>query len=769
MAVISDSTRLMRDEDSPMLLRLSRALARLKSTLTVMNVTARPGDELSGLLAWLRHGLGMRLVIACATRGESGENLCGVESGDALGLIRTTEMEAAAKVLDSHLLWLGYGMSDPVHDFGYSRDGEETLRRWRGDLVIRRLAGGYRIYRPDIVLLSHADIPGTPGHHRAMAPIAEAAMALAADPMADLGDVPGSDLPAWQVSKLYLPARPGGTGDGPVPTLTVEAARRDRVTGVPFERIGEWSRARHASQGLGRWPAAPRRSWDLHRLGAMREGDMAEGLASDLVGLADDCVDLPMLYDAAEHVAAALAQFPDAEAVVPHLLRADTALREADRQITRNCARFHGHCISQKRQEIALAISEAIGLRPYLSVSPHRLEAGGSADLRLQMEPGIATRISDIEFHLPAGATISEQRISTAPGAAPTPNFRPFWSPHGCRAVLRADVSFDLRSQRLTIPVPAIPDLCIAPSPLVSFTPAEVLLTPHARSAMVQVSPPGSGLTGSAGITLSQTGDEVTLSWPEGSPPGHQLLRGRAADGAPGFSETQLALPDGHGAGMAAPAMLRVLSLDCARPLGRIGVIAGRDRAGLWLQRLGADAREVEMGGRVDLSDLDAVLLGVDAAARRGLDPAALRDFVARGGYLLSLEHRAEAWNGAGIAPLPLRIGTAPARGCAVDPAGPVTLLSSDHSLLTGPNRITAEDWAGWVSHRGQNFAQEWDAAYEPLIELSDERGTAQRGAVLSARIGQGRHSHCVLSLPRQMDAGIPGAFRIFANLISAW
>lgn len=455
-----------------MLMRLAHALGRLKSTLTVMNVVAHPGDELSGLLAWLRYGRGMRVAIACATRGEAGRNALGPETGDALGLIRTAEMEAAAQVLDAHLLWLGFGTSDPVHDVGFSSDGDGLLRRWRGDLVIRRLAGGYRIMRPDIVIPSGPVDPAGHGTHQAMARVAQEAIALAADPLAELGEVPGSDLPAWQVAKLYLPAwSRDGAADVPEPTVTVEAGRRDPVTGVPFERIGEWARARHASQEMGRWPVLPRAEWDLHLKGSRREREITDGLFFDLVSVADDCVDLPMLYDAAEHVDNALALFPDADAVIPPLLRANAALRDAERRMTRICARLHGHCIVQKRQEIALAISEAVGLRPYLSVSPHRVAAGEGADIELLMEPGSGIRVSDIEFHMPAGVSVSEQRLTVSDSASPTPDFRPFWSPLGDRAVLRADVSFDLRSQRLTIPVPAGPDLRIAPSRQMRFDP----------------------------------------------------------------------------------------------------------------------------------------------------------------------------------------------------------------------------------------------------------------------------------------------------------
>ncbi|MFT6537534.1 MAG: LmbE family N-acetylglucosaminyl deacetylase, partial [Loktanella salsilacus] len=99
--------RLARREAAPALMRLSRALSRLDSVLTVMNTGAHPDDEHSGLMAWLRFGCGMRVVIACSTRGEGGQNALGPERGGLLGMVRTREMEEAARVLDCDVAWVG--------------------------------------------------------------------------------------------------------------------------------------------------------------------------------------------------------------------------------------------------------------------------------------------------------------------------------------------------------------------------------------------------------------------------------------------------------------------------------------------------------------------------------------------------------------------------------------------------------------------------------------------------------------------------------------
>ena len=176
--MLTDHERIARQQGDPALLRLQRALSRLKSVLTYMNTGAHPDDEHSGLLAALRFHYGMRVVVACATRGEGGQNAIGPERGAALGVLRTREMEASARVIDAGIAWLGHGPDDPLHDFGFSKSGDDTLARWGERRILERLVKAYRMERPDIVSPTFLDVPGQHGHHRAMTRAAVGAFAL---------------------------------------------------------------------------------------------------------------------------------------------------------------------------------------------------------------------------------------------------------------------------------------------------------------------------------------------------------------------------------------------------------------------------------------------------------------------------------------------------------------------------------------------------------------------------------------------------------------
>jgi hypothetical protein len=93
--------------------------------------------------------------------------------------------------------------------------------------------------------------------------------------------------------------------------------------------------------------------------------------------------------------------------------------------------------------------------------------------------------------------------------------------------------------------------------------------------------------------------------------------------------------------------------------------------------------------------------------------------------------------------------------------------LQPQHALLTTPNRITAADFDGWVQERGLYFANPWDASYQTVLSFNDPGETPKDGGLVVARHGQGTYIYTGLAFFRQLPAGVPGAWRLFANLVS--
>ncbi|MFC7704459.1 PIG-L family deacetylase [Plastorhodobacter daqingensis] len=772
---MTDRDRIARQMEDPALLRLHRALSRLESVVTVMNTGAHPDDEQNGLLAFLRLGLGMRVVVACSTRGEGGQNILGPERGAALGVLRTREMEAAAARIDADVVWLGFGPGDPVHDFGFSKTGEGTLARWGEERLLERLVRAYRSECPDIVIPTFLDVPGQHGHHRAMTRAARQAIALAADPAA-FPDHLAEGLQPWQVAKFYLPAWSGGgaTYDDELPppkaTLRVQAAGRDPATGAAWDHIGEWSRYYHASQAMGQWRDVPRDGWDLHLEGGAPEAAITEDLPASLGDLAALPGAPPALSVAADAIGAAIAAFPAADRILPALLQADRALQEAEA----DSAYPHRHRVTRKRIEVQAALFEAAGVTIRAWPEPALLPAGGQGRIGWHVA---GDRPVTLRAVLPDGVTGGEAgptglTVTAAPDAPFSQPFRPGWEARGGNhgTFLSAEMVLEDRTIRRRVDLDE--PLQIVPARTLQVEPdAFVLRLADPPAALdLRFRGPVPDLSLPPGVTLD--GTRLHLTGPIA--PGLHDLAPRL-DGRPAMRMTTAAYPHVGRLAYLEPAALRLLALDLALPDARIGYVGGGgDRVGLWLGRMGLDVTVLDdLAADADLSRFDTIVIGIVAfGTRPDLAAAvpALHRFVQDGGHLVTLYQRPDQGWTEGVPPRPLTIGTPSLRWRVTDPAAPVTVLAPDHPLLSGPNRIGPEDWAGWDKERGIYFAARWDAAYQPLLAMSDAGEAPLQGALVSGAIGAGRHTHTSLVLHHQLDRLVPGAFRLLANLVQpAW
>src|SRR5690606_24846474 len=185
------------------------------------------------------------------------------------------------------------------------------------------------------------------------------------------------------------------------------------------------------------------------------------------------------------------------------------------------------------------------------------------------------------------------------------------------------------------------------------------------------------------------------------------------------------------------------------------------------------DATELDDAALADadgLAPYGALVVGTFAFRRPALAAARarVRAWVEAGGTLVTLYHRpGDGWDPDATPPRRIEIGSPSLRWRVTDENAKVTHLVPDHPALTGPNRIGPADWEGWQKERGLYFARAWDPAYVPLIELADPGETPHRGALISAEIGRGRHSHVALNLHHQLPELVPGAFRLMANLVA--
>jgi hypothetical protein len=174
-----------------------------------------------------------------------------------------------------------------------------------------------------------------------------------------------------------------------------------------------------------------------------------------------------------------------------------------------------------------------------------------------------------------------------------------------------------------------------------------------------------------------------------------------------------------------------------------------------------------EMLENADLSPFDALITGIRAyntRERLKLAKGRLLQYVERGGTLIVQYNVPSAQLADLIGPYPLTIGR---DRVSVEDA-PVAFLIPDHPLLNFPNKITSKDFDGWVQERGLNFPSQWDTKYDAVLSSHDPGESDKKGSLLYARYGRGIFISTSLSWFRQLPEGVPGAYRLFANLISA-
>lgn len=769
---LTPQQRIADDRQMPRSIALWRALQPLRSIVRFMNTGAHPDDETSAMLAALIFRDGVNISYACANRGEGGQNDIGPEVTEDLGTVRTAEMERAADVLDMPLYWLSETPDDLIFDFGFSKLGTETMEKWTRERVLSRFVDIIRMERPDIICPTFLDIPGQHGHHRAMTEAAHEVFDLAADPSFE-----GGGHEVWQVSKLYLPAWSGAGGayDDEVPpppaTVTVDGKGVEELSGWTWERIGQHSRWYHKTQGMGHWVrSGDERNWPLH-LARSRVGEnenvVTDNLPQTLRDLEGDGPMQAGLVSAQLAINDAIEAFPDRAAIVKAASAAHRALMKIDPPASMR------HHIFVKRAQLARVIRLASGADVRAWLEDDVLQPGQTTGLTLDVRPPEHGDIA-ITMDMPLDWQSDGQSITVSKLAAPSNPYPAIYDPLDPPSpAIHVEVNGAKSALPLETPPLVLPKVRAA----LSHDKGVINLAGEERSFSLSLSGSSGGDPSfdlPEGWSQNWNTGEVTITAPDDLTADLYtlplLLDGKLAHTVRQFNYSHIA-PRLR----AFPAELKLRAVHVELPTGRIGYIgAGNETVADWLAALGCDVvvlDEEALALPSAFEGLDSLLIGVFANRFRPDLRARMPDvhaWVKVGGNLVTLYHRPwDNWDPDTTPPARLEIGQPSLRWRVTDEKAEVTHLAPDHPLLTAPNPIGKDDWADWHKERGLYFAKSWDAAYAPLLQMSDPGEEPHKGALLSAQIGEGRHTHCCLILHHQMEKLTPGAFRLMANLLA--
>jgi LmbE family N-acetylglucosaminyl deacetylase len=780
---------------------------------SVLHVAAHPDDENTQLITYLARGRRVRTAYLSITRGDGGQNVLGGEFGAQLGLIRTHELLAARR-LDG-----GRQFFTRAIDFGFSKDPEETLKIWDEQAVLSDVVRVIRTFRPDVIVTRFSpQASRTHGHHTASAILAVEAFKLSGDRTAFPDQL--KDLEPWQPKRIVMNRGLGGGRGGGEGAVQLDVGGTDVLLHESFSSIASRSRAMHKSQGFGNFGSGGRGGGSRPRTESFQllAGDPAKKDIFD--GIDVQWTRVRGGAEIGKLAREVIAKFNPADPAtsVPDLLilrRELTAL--ADEPLVR-----------EKRRDFDQILQACLGLVVESTLTRAEVSPGDSVTIEHSVirkgkvpvtwlgvrYPNLNTKVNQTsQLPLDQAVKVTQQQV--------LPNDIPVSQPYWLREVpgvgvyrvadasligqplgpppLLAEEEFEVEGQTFVVPIvptarvvengkrierslEVIPPVFLGfPFEVARFAPGQK------RSVQVTVSRSRPNVTGE--LTLSApadwkvgprsqkfeiaTGTQAKYTF-EVTPPANPAsasIVAQATVGGRTYDNGRVDIKYDHiGHLLLQPtARLTAASFDLNIRGRNVGYVEGAgDSVAECLTQMGYTVKPLSGTDltKEGLRGLDAVVMGVRAFNVRkdlGAHMPALFAFAEAGGNLIVQYNRPEGLKSDRFAPY--NLGLSGQR--VTDEQSPVTFLLPDHPALNTPNKITRADFDGWVQERGIYFPDEWDQHFKPILAFKDPNEPPLEGGILIAAHGRGNVIYTSLAWFRELPAGVPGAYRLFANLVS--
>lgn len=781
----------------------------------VLYIAAHPDDENTRFISWMSKSQYIRTGYLSLTRGGGGQNLIGPELNEKLGVIRTQELLAARKI-DKGEQFFARSL-----DFGYSKTAEESLAIWDSVATLSDVVYVIRKFRPDLIVTRFSPEPGpTHGHHTASAQLAMTAFDLAGDSTAFPEHL--DRVEPWQPKSLYWNTSSWFFKDNPdtlenMGSLKADVNGYSPELGASFPEIAAESRSCHKSQGFGiEKTRGEMPEYFYHLKGEEAEEDLMEVINQHWGNIEGG-------KEIEEEIDKAIKNFhyEQPSASIYNLIKIDRMLNQLDDHFLK----------AQKRTELQEIIKDCLGLYIESSTSQHTAAPGEEIELTIEVtnRSDIGVIADRISFHGLRSDTVLLQELTNGNPEKFTTSFtvpesaeytHPYWLKHpATTGMYTVHEQHDRGKPELEAPLQAYYDI-VVDGHIMTFSSPVVYKTTDPVKAEVyrpfEITPP-------ATISL----DDHTLVFPDRQPKKIEVTvtaqkdntKGRLSPDLPeGWSyqlkdpsfdlqrkgqakrfNITITPPEKGSAGnidftldingtsynkelvaidydhipyqMLFPdARIKVVKVNLQLKSKKIGYIDGTgDDVPVSLRQVGytVDMLPPHKLGNIDLSAYDAIILGIRAFNTSEQLPhhtGVLFDYVKKGGNLIVQYNTSHHLKTEDIAPYPLKLS----RDRVTQEEAPVTFLSPKHPVLNTPHKITTEDFDGWIQERGLYFADEWDENhFTPILACNDPDKDPKKGGLLVAQHGKGYYIYTGYSWFRQLPAGVPGAYRLFTNMVS--
>ncbi|GAA4324492.1 PIG-L family deacetylase [Pontixanthobacter gangjinensis] len=786
---------------------------------SVLYIAAHPDDENTRLISYFSNERNARTAYLSLTRGDGGQNLIGPELREQLGLIRTQELLAARRI-DG-----GEQFFSRANDFGYSKTPSETLEIWNKDEVLSDVVWVIRKFRPDVIInrFDHRTPGSTHGHHTSSAILSVEAFELSGSKDTYKGQL--EYVEAYQPKRLFFNTSPWFYGGDEAFAqadksnfISFDTGTYFPLRGLSNTEIASLSRSQHRSQGFG---STGSRGSQMEYLELIKgelpaeDSNIFEGIDTSWNRIEGGKEIGEVLLEVENNF-----DFQDPSKSLPQLLKAYELIQNLEDEHWKEVK-------TREIKEIIYACSglylEAVAEKPSITPSEDlqvRLEAINRSNQeivlnRVELTPNNSVLNPEVKlannkgwdgnmnFKIPATAqyttpywlekegsmgmySVEDQKLRGLPE-----------TPLNTKATFKINIG----GVNMNFEKPVVykyndnvygetyKNFEIVPPVDLNFT-EDVLIfnNTQPREISIRVTAKKPQLKGELKLTagkgwkiepvksqfsIAQAGGSENLKF-RITPPETQnetrLIPQASIDGK--VYDLNLVeinyehIPDQN---LVKQASLKLVKLDINKKGENIAYIEGAgDVVPESLEQIGYKVTSLSPGeiSLARLQNFDAVVLGIRAynvVEDLKFKQEILKQYVKQGGTMIVQYNTNRGLVTGDLSPYDLELS----RDRVTDENSEVSFLAPMHPVLNTPNKLTSKDFEGWVQERGLYFPDSWGEQFTPVLSMHDAGETPKNGSLLVAKYGEGHYIYTGLSFFRQFPEAVPGAFRLFANLIS--
>lgn len=779
---------------------IKQGLEALNVTGSVLYIAAHPDDENTRLLGYLAKEKKVRTGYLSLTRGDGGQNLIGNEQAELLGLIRTQELLAARRMDGAEQFFTR------ANDFGFSKNPEESFKIWDKNKILADVVWVIRKFQPDVIITRFPeDARAGHGHHSGSAILAREAFVAAADPKQFPEQL--AFVKPWKTKRIvWNTFNFGGNNTTADDQMKIDVGLYNPLLGKSYGEIAAESRSNHRSQGFG---AARQRGSSIEFFtpvaGEKANKDVFDGVDFTLNRTPGTAAIQQILNEINKEYDPA-----DPSKSVQKLLKLRTLVKgkafkhDLLDDLILACAGvwFESAAANPSyalKQPINIKVQGISRVRPdfNLPISIQEINSGAAFDLLpnnfVSQDKEIATTNIGItqpywlEKQHPLGSFVVDSLSKIG-----LPENGPAVS-----AIFKIKIGDQLIEKKRAVVYKYTDQvrgeiyqpLVIAPPVTATLSEKAFIFNGNeAKSITVLLKGFKDNASGvlepqvpsgwkvspqKVDFTLAKKGDEQSVIFsitPAGNTTGGSLSLNVIVDGETYNKGLRVINYEHIPVQTLFPfAEARLDKVDLKFAGKRIGYIAGAgDLVPESLKQIGYEVVNLTEAQvlSTDLSGFDAIVAGVRLYnvndQIKSMQPILMK-YVENGGNLVIQYNVNSPLKIENLGPYPFRLS----RDRVTEEDAKVTVLAPQSPVLNYPNKITDKDFDGWIQERGLYFTSDPDKKYTAVLSMNDNGESAKTGSLIVADYGKGRYVYTGISFFRQLPAGVPGAYRLFVNLLS--